>query len=236
MQFFLNILSFGILYSVFLNSAIATSLSIDPVRLSISKNTPVQSIKLTNKNEHDIVLQFERNEWKQDQQANNTLIPTQDFIIAPEIVNIPAGKIQLVRIAYQKNLPKNKEKTYRLIMREVIPENNPNVPYTGSDFALKVSMPLFIKPDIKLKTQYDWTITDNKKEEKPTILKISNTGTKHILITKLQFLDTQKKIVFEQEKLFKYILPKSTATFNVDLPNEILNNPKKYQLILPNQE
>ncbi|MBK9162271.1 MAG: molecular chaperone [Nitrosomonadales bacterium] len=88
-------------------------------------------------------IQVRAMDWQQDAQSGaEQLTETDELVFFPKIFSVPPKGQQVVRVGYQKEVG-NKEKSFRLFVRE-LPVDEPGV--TGARFALQISSPAFIYP------------------------------------------------------------------------------------------
>src|SRR5689334_9382745 len=119
----------------------ATAFTVAPVRVTLSAKQTVAAVTVTNTGTEPTVVQLETMQWSQDQ-GQEVLDLSTSVLATPPIFTIPAGKSQIVRIGLRRAPDSTRELTYRLILREVPPEDHTN----GLRVALRISMPVFIAP------------------------------------------------------------------------------------------
>lgn len=153
-----------------LNIAEAGSLGVSPVRVDLSADQRVASVTVTNSSHEPKTIQLRVYEWTHDGSQTN-LENTKDILPAPPIAVIPPNQSQLLRVGLRVKPDATLEKSYRLMIEEI-----PARQTTGVAIALKISIPVFIKPAIPVEAQLTWRVeTDNDK----TYLRVDNHGTGH---------------------------------------------------------
>jgi fimbrial chaperone protein len=127
--------------TAFAMEARASAFTVAPVRVTLSAKQTVAAVTVTNTGAAPTVVQLATMQWSQDQ-GKEVLDLSTSVLATPPIFTIPAGKSQIVRIGLRRAPDPTRELAYRLILREVPPEEHTN----GLRVALKISMPVFIAP------------------------------------------------------------------------------------------
>jgi fimbrial chaperone protein len=128
--------------------------SVTPVRIYMAPKDRAVAVTISNEADEPVALQADVYEWKQNAEAADELVPSEDLILAPPIIKLAAKSKQVVRLARLQPPDASRQLTYRLILRE-LPEaslsKGINVPV-----ALALSMPVFLTPpNAKARTACD---------------------------------------------------------------------------------
>lgn len=119
--------------------------SVTPVRIYMKSADKAVAVTITNESEEDLVMQADVYSWKQKPDGTDDLALTEDMLVAPPIIKVPAKSHQVVRLARLIPPLADQQMTYRLIVRE-IPEAKPAKDKMQLTVALAFSMPVFITP------------------------------------------------------------------------------------------
>jgi len=130
-----------------LQPALAGVFSVTPVRIYMTPRDRAVAVTITNEGEEPIVLQADVFVWTQKADGSDELTPTEDLILAPPILKVPAKGRQVVRLARLKPADAVRQLTYRMILREV-PEATGSKDKVQLAIALALSMPVFITPPL----------------------------------------------------------------------------------------
>ncbi len=152
----LRIAAFGILAFCAVAPASAGMFSVTPVRIYMKPGDKAVAITITNESEEQLVMQADVYSWKQKPDGTDDLALTEDMLVSPPIIKVPAKSHQVVRLARLVPPQPEQQMTYRLIVRE-IPEARPLKDKVQVQLALAFSLPVFITPPAA-KNKLDCTI------------------------------------------------------------------------------
>ena len=118
------------------------AIKISPVVLEINKEKKIVTLSFTNDTGNDINIQTSALTWSQVN-GEDKYSPTNDLIIIPAIVSIPAGKVQTFRLSKRVIDNNSTEQAYRVYLQDVSPDFvDPNNP-TGVAFKFNQDLPAF---------------------------------------------------------------------------------------------
>lgn len=123
----------------------AGNFSVAPVRIYMKPRERAAAITVTNHGKEPLLIQAEVWRWVQDAEGKESLEATSEVIVAPPIATLAPGARQVLRMAPVRPPELQRELTYRLIVREVVPER-PAAEGISMSLALAMSMPVFITP------------------------------------------------------------------------------------------
>jgi fimbrial chaperone protein len=185
-----------IFYSI---ASFAFSVSISPILLELDSKHQITSFTVTNKADTKVTFQLSTMKWEQKKGTDITT-NTNDLIITPPIITIPAGAEQIVRVGMRNPTPRSIEGTYRIILKQLpidIDSKDLKKSFTaGLRMILAFSVPLFITPVQEIK-RIDWEI--KKIPSHKLRLKLTNKGNVHVTITKLLLQDASESVHFSPE-------------------------------------
>jgi fimbrial chaperone protein len=117
-------------------SALAGSLSVDPIRLEISQGRRTATLRVRNQEQAPVTIRAYALTWTQvdgeDRYEDSSAV-----IVSPPIFTIPAGGTQLIRVGLRT--ASSDPRAYRLMVEEV-PQASPG---GGVQVALRLNLPLF---------------------------------------------------------------------------------------------
>ena len=135
--------------------ACAQGVQVAPVVVELASGQMATTIAVTNTGGSGVTVQVRPFTWEQAGETDR-LQPTQDIVISPPITDIGAGETQTFRIVTRK--PSGPvEAAYRLLVDQ-IPSS---LATTGVQFALRLSLPLFLEPAGRAAPSVDWRITSD---------------------------------------------------------------------------
>jgi fimbrial chaperone protein len=126
-------------------SAWAGVFSVTPVRIFMSPHDRATAVTITNEGDQELVMQADIYAWKQKADGSDDLALSEDLILAPPILKIPARGRQVVRLAMIMPPTSRDQASYRMILRE-IPEAHAEDKKVQLQIALAFSLPVFITP------------------------------------------------------------------------------------------
>lgn len=154
--------------------ALASSLSVLPVRVEVAAGKQFCSLMIGNDGTEAVTVQVRGLRWYQRADGSDALDESQRIAVNPSIVTIPAGKEKLVRCSLpQQTGPV--ETTYRMIVSELPrPQTKPGT----LQALLQLSIPVF-RSSPGASPSLHWSATDDGR------LTITNTGLRHARVDRL---------------------------------------------------
>lgn len=172
-----RILSFCCLSSLFLcallypSRSTAGSFSVNPVRIELSALEPNAVIHVENTGSKSVTVQLTTMAWSQVD-GRDQLRPTRELLSTPQIFTLKAAAMQVVRVGSLRKPDPRQVLAYRLLLEEIPAPASPD--FKGFQVALKISMPVFLKPAQEVREQLE--IAMNLQSDKQLTLALSNTG------------------------------------------------------------
>jgi fimbrial chaperone protein len=167
--------------------ASAGTIGVSPVRVTLSDSQRIGSLSVRNDGAEPVTMQMEVLSWSQ-REGNAVFAATRELLANPPIFTIPAGSSQLVRVGLRRAPDVQRELTYRVILQELPPPPNPDL--TGARMTLRISLPVFVSPEIEAKPVLLWQAA--RTSQGALKISLSNNGNGHIQIKnfKLSLLDS----------------------------------------------
>jgi fimbrial chaperone protein len=130
-------------------SALAGSLSVDPIRLEISQGRRTATLRVRNQEQAPVTIRAYALTWTQvdgeDRYEDSSAV-----IVSPPIFTIPAGGTQLIRVGLRT--ASSDPRAYRLMVEEV-PQASPG---GGVQVALRLNLPLFSMMNAGTAAELGW--------------------------------------------------------------------------------
>jgi fimbrial chaperone protein len=127
-------------------NSLAGSFSISPVRVILEPRQRAAALTIVNGADTEVVLQADVLRWSQDGTGQDRLEPSDDVIVSPPILKVPAQGRQVVRLARLVAPHPQRQLTYRLLLREVPDTSRATQPGASLPIALVLSIPIFLSP------------------------------------------------------------------------------------------
>ncbi len=187
-------------------SADASTFSIAPVRVELSQVKRTEVLTLRNEEDSPVVLQASVHLWSQTD-GEDQLADTRDLLSTPPVFTLAPRSEQIIRVAMRNAIDSKQERSYRLILQEVLPEAPAG--FTGLRVALKMSLPIFIAPANTTHSAVAWQArrTDATHVE----IAAQNDGDAHLQIT--DFTLESPGIPALRQSVSRYVLPGSRITW-----------------------
>lgn len=174
----------GLLCAGLSASAVAASLSISPIVVTLDEKKHSAALTIKNEGSEARVIQTELLRWTQEN-GENIHTPSRDILVNPPISKLQPGQTQIIRIGLNRKVDKAQELAYRLYVSEVPPP--PKEDFTGLRIALRFGVAVFVSPKAKLIDKLDWKAARNP--EGALQLTLRNSGNRHLRLTSLKVRD-----------------------------------------------
>jgi fimbrial chaperone protein len=187
-------------------TAVASTLSVAPVRAELSPKVSTAVITIRNPEDSPVTVQARPAAWSQKDEQDQ-LADTHDLLVTPPLFTIPPKGRQVVRIALLRKPDPTRELDYRLVLSEIPP---PGVPtQTGLRFALRITLPVFVAAPIHTAAELAWHhswLADGALQ-----IEARNNGSAHIQINDfdVQAADAGAQVLHTVAG--RYLLPGSEA-------------------------
>lgn len=198
-------------------TSVAGSFSVNPTRVELSKSVPSAIIEVRNASSTDTTVQLHGVLWSQEG-GEDQIKATRDIIATPQIFNLRAGGRQIIRVGFLKKPDASLESSYRLILEEIPPPPDPE--FRGLQVALKISLPVFVKPESAASADLKIGLDDHRSTEQgkqgEIRLNLHNQGLAHAQLLSLKIFgaDSSKALIANYEKS-TYLLPGQRKTLGI---------------------
>ncbi len=213
-----NTLGFMLLFFLFsIMSAKAINFGVNPIRVYISPNKNTAVIEINNFTKNKMFIETEIYKWDIDNNGKFILQETEDVVVVPPYIELEGKGKQLVKVAFLGEFDRYKQKSYRLILKqipqEIDIEESPDEVKAGIQVVLHISIPVFVNP-IEKKLFYNLSIEPVDVSEERVILSVANTGNAFAKITKVILYHSEEEIF--SKDTFQYILPDRKINFLIE--------------------
>jgi fimbrial chaperone protein len=199
-----------IFFCASLNAANAQQVSVSPLRITFKNDQQSEIVTIRNTSKQTFTIQPKVLRWSQ-KDGQDVHEASRDVIVAPPIVEVPAGETQVIRLALKRAPEANRELSYRLFIQQVVAPQKFNS--TGLSFAWNLSLPIFVLPtDAAITPKLQW---NGSVVGKTMTLTATNTGGAHIQVKKVR-VETSAG-VSESGQMF-YLLPSQQLKLAVPVP------------------
>lgn len=158
----------------------AQAVTVSPIRVDLSSKQKIASVTINNDSDQVMSFQAETVAWTQVN-GTDSYQPTQDLLISPVVVQIPAKSSQVFRVALRQPLSGDVEKTYRLILEDVSEVINPQPDIVAVHF--KHNLPVYVTPESEAKLALRWSHC--KALSGKGCVRLDNDGNSHIRFLEL---------------------------------------------------
>jgi fimbrial chaperone protein len=195
--------------------AAASSFTVDPMQLNLSRRTTSQLITVTNRSAQELRFEIKAFKWDQDDTGQMRLESTQDIVLFPSLVTIKPGQQQKVRIGTTAQYGPM-EASYRIFIEEL--PAAPSASATGAQVAMRtrIGVPLFLEPTVKPTGGAELTgvtIADGK-----VSAHLRNTGNTHVMVDSVVLRGSSTSgATFEHKVDGWYLLPGRSQLFDAAL-------------------
>jgi fimbrial chaperone protein len=158
----------------------AQAVTISPIRVDLSSRQKIASVTINNDSNQAMSFQAETMAWTQVN-GSDSYQPTQDLLISPVVVQIPAKSSQVFRVALRQPLSGDVEKAYRLMLEDVSEVVNPQPDVVAVHF--RHNLPVYVTPEGEAKLALRWSRC--KAASGKGCVRLANDGNSHVRFLEL---------------------------------------------------
>lgn len=192
-----------ILGALYAPTASAGAFAVNPVRVELSAQRNSAIVQVENTANTEVTVEARTFAWSQPE-GKDQLSPTREVIVTPQVFRLKAGGTQLLRIGALRKPDPLREIPYRLVLEEIPPPPSPAV--KGLRVALRISMPVFLRPPVEAKDNISVVIRRSSSQQ--LRVSFSNTGYASAVFSKwsLSYADTPEPVLASHGSVV-YLLP-----------------------------
>lgn len=187
---------------------------VSPLKVELSEKIKTGIFRVNNDGDHDLIVEMKVSEWIQDKNGQDQYIDTSDLIFFPKAMTIKGKDKRIIRVGTKLKNPET-EKTYRLFIREVNPQQKQKA--TGVAIAVQFAVPIFLSaraphPNLELAS------ASYRNGTLSFIL--TNTGNTHVTLRSITIDGTSRDgtPLFNGQLRGWYLLAGASRTYTYELP------------------
>ncbi|MGQ9616421.1 MAG: fimbrial biogenesis chaperone [Spirochaetota bacterium] len=229
---FVKVLLIVLSFYLILKSANAGSFSAVPAKVYLSSDQKSAVLKIKNDGGEKLTLQVNTVKWIQDEKGNDRFEDTDEIVYFPRIITLEKGEEKLLRIGYKSDKTMDREKTFRLFIRE-LPVSKPGERMLK--VTLRLAIPVFISPKkIEKKIELERIEISNMN----LLVRVTNLGNSHVLVERIVSTgyDDKGGVSFKKETPGWYILAGLKRTFSIELSEEECLNTRSVKVTVKSED
>jgi fimbrial chaperone protein len=129
-----------VLLSTPLGLSYAGSLGVGPTLIELTSQKPVAVLSVRNTGDKPAIVQLETVAWSQDD-GSDQYLPTEEIAATPEVFELAPGVQREVRVGLRSRTTTERERSFRVYVREVQPQTGKEEPQLS--FAVRIGVPVF---------------------------------------------------------------------------------------------
>ena len=192
----------------------ASQFQVAPTRIDLAGAHQVGSVKVTNRGGEPARFEIKAVTWSEDDSGAMKLEPTDDLIIYPTLLTIPAGASRDVRVATAVKR-RGREVSYRIFIAELPSLEAPGA--TGQQIRMltRMAIPVFLPPT---KEQVRGSVNAELTGDAVSVA-LFNRGTVHVRVGKIRVIgDGPSGVVFDKALTGWYLLAGATRRYSLPVP------------------
>lgn len=162
------------------------SMSVSPVRVDLSDQNDKDVVRVTNPEDIAKSYQVEIVAWSQTEERREIYSPTEDLLAVPPLFTLEPGEEQLVRVGMLEPADTTVERSYRMFITELVPDQETANDTVGINMRLQIGIPVFVAPSQGIPTA-TLDYIDSKKVGDNLFARFRNYGNSHVKITEVGY-------------------------------------------------
>jgi fimbrial chaperone protein len=130
-------------FAAYMPIASSQQVSVSPLRVTFASDQQSEILSLRNVSKAAFTVQPKVVRWVQ-RDGQEFFEPTRDVIVAPPLIEVPAGETQVIRLSLRRAPEAKQELTYRVFLQQVVAPQKATG--SGLSFAWSLSLPIFVNP------------------------------------------------------------------------------------------
>lgn len=179
-------------------AASAQAIAVRPIGIELVGDQHAAVLNVTNTGAAPTVVQARAFSWRQSK-GEEQLSPTSDLALSPPFAQIAPGQSQVIRLVLRT--PKVAQETAYRVVLDQVPTPGPN----GVMLAVRISIPIFIEPDLQSRPRLDWRMAVGPGGQGELLA--SNTGPRHARLSQVRVTVPGKPPIVVENGAVKYVLP-----------------------------
>ncbi len=126
----------------------ASDFMVEPVSVHIEKGASTQTLSIENRGANAVRLQVTGFAWEQTSASDMKLVPTDDLVFFPQLLEVAPGQHRAVRVGITTPGDGKTERTYRIFVEELPSLASQMGPMSmGVGVRMKLGIPIFVDPE-----------------------------------------------------------------------------------------
>jgi fimbrial chaperone protein len=185
---------------------VAQGLTVIPVSFEMQPGQMTAVLNIQNHTDRETDFQVRPFAWDQPGGADR-LAPTDVLVASPPIGRIPIGGQQVVRLVLRRPA-QGQESTYRILLDQIPPPPEPG----QINFALRLSIPVFVEPAAREGAHVRWSIQSSGGAY---YLVAVNSGGRHDVFRDMALTSASGRAVALEQNVSPYVLPGATRRWRI---------------------
>jgi fimbrial chaperone protein len=181
-------------------------LTVIPVSFEMAPGQMTAVLNIQNHTDREADFQVRPFAWDQSGGVDR-LTPTDVLVASPPLGRIAVGGEQVVRIVLRQPAA-GQEASYRILLDQVPPPPEPGV----VNFALRLSIPVFVEPSVREAAHVRWSI---QSDGAAYYLVAANTGARHESFHDIALTSADGRPVAIESNSSPYVLPGATRRWRI---------------------
>jgi fimbrial chaperone protein len=198
----------------------AASFQVDPVSLTLNVKATSNLLAIRNLADEGVRIQIGVFQWDQTAGGDVDLAPTHDLVFFPSLLTLAPHEARNIRIAAASEASLASiavEKTYRIIVEELLPVVSASLPNNSVRVLTKMSVPVFVQPPTTHAIPHVDKLSVRGRSASFVVL---NQGTTHFMVRKIRVFVSalDGRILFDTAFGGWYVLANGTREYQIPLP------------------
>ncbi|MDH3916881.1 MAG: fimbria/pilus periplasmic chaperone [Rhodospirillales bacterium] len=199
----------GVLVLLPPRSVEAGQLKVSPIRLDLRAEEPISTVTVSNSADEPVLLHLSVQAWDHTT-GNDRYLDTRDLLLNPMIFELGPGQQQLVRIGLARPLSNERERAYRLFIREVPQQAHQKTRQITT--VLNLSLPVFVAPEQADAPLLIWRLEQTSATR--LALQVENRGNLHAVVSTIALQRQSGESLASIDRRF-YVLPGQARRWDV---------------------
>jgi fimbrial chaperone protein len=210
----------GFLLTSALPMASAATFSVNPIRVELDAHHRADILTFNNSGDAPLRMQIRSMHWSAAADGQWQLIPTDDLIVTPELLEVAPGHTAQLRVGSLLDVGAS-EASYRLLIDE-LPNLSENKSTHRAEIRVltQVSLPVFVEPAQATRLP---ALSSASIEHGVLVVGMGNGGTQRLdpQSVKVTVTDRTGQVLGQHDLIANYVLPGSTWFLHTKLPATI---------------
>ncbi len=194
------------------SAAWGADLDVSPVRLHLSASRRSSSLTVVNRGSERLRYQLTASAWQQAPDGEMVLVPTQDLVFFPSLIDLAPGEARRIRVAAPATVA-SIEATYRILLT-ALPDGT--APVAGTVAVLtNFSVPVFVQP----RAPSPQPVAELRMDGGRFVLSVANSGNSYFVTRTISVVGRSRSgaVLFERELPGWYVLAHGERLYEVPL-------------------